>query len=62
MKCCTLTTPIFLYRLDAGGLENVALPKHSKNVTVASEELVRQMWRDFQKWRSADYSPGGGDP
>jgi len=51
-KCCTLTTPIFLYHLDISGRFDLSAPNFTENTTPASEELVKQMWEDFQKWKS----------
>ena len=53
IKCCTLTTPIFLYHLDdLEGRFNLTVPNFSKNTTLASENLIKQMWKDFQKWKA----------
>jgi len=52
IKCCTLTTPIFLYHLDVEGRFNLTVPNFSKNTTLASETLIKQMWKDFKKWKS----------
>jgi len=52
IKCCTLTTPIFLYHLDVEGKFNLTVPKFSKNTTLASESLIKHMWKNFQKWKS----------
>ena len=52
VECCTLTTPIFLYHLDVEGRFNLTFPHFSKNTTVASETLIKQMWKDFKKWKS----------
>jgi len=60
IKCCTLTTPIFLYHLDVEGRSNLTVPNFSKNTTLASETLIKQMWKDFKKWKSkSDLSKGG---
>lgn len=55
LKCCTLTTPIFLYHLDISGRFDLSAPNFSKNTTLASESLIKQMWEDFQKWKSKSY-------
>ena len=52
IKCCTLTTPIFLYHLDLEGRFNLTPPKFTENTTLASEKLIKQMWKDFQKWKT----------
>ncbi|HJX12079.1 MAG TPA: hypothetical protein VJ377_00985 [Dehalococcoidales bacterium] len=55
IKCCTLTTPIFLYHLDAKVSSKLTVPKFSKHTTLASESLIKQMWKDFQQWKSTSY-------
>lgn len=55
IKCCTLTTPIFLYHLDVKDRFNLTVPNFSKNTTLASETLIKQMWKDFKKWKSKSY-------
>lgn len=52
IKCCTLTTPIFLYHLDFKDNLNLTVPNFSKNTTLASRGLIEQMWEDFTKWKS----------
>lgn len=54
-KCCTLTTPIFLYRLNVRGQFDLSASNLTENTIPASEELVKQMWEDFQKWKSMSY-------
>ena len=53
IKCCTLTTPIFLYRLEAKYPPNLTVPNFSKNTALASDSLIKQMWNDFKKWKSS---------
>jgi len=52
IKCCTLTTPIFLYHLYPDEHGNLIIPKFRKNTTLASEKLIKEMWEDFKKWKS----------
>lgn len=52
IKCCTLTTPIFLYHLDMKSEDTLTVPNFSKNTTLASSKLIEQMWEDFNKWKS----------
>lgn len=52
IKFCTLTTPIFHYHSDVEGQFNLTPPRLTEKSTPASEELVKQMWRDFQTWKS----------
>lgn len=60
IKCCTLTTPIFLYHLDVKDHSDLIVPNFSKNTTLASESLIRHMWEDFKKWKSKlSISQGG---
>jgi len=61
IKCCTLTTPIFLYHLDVKGRFKLTPPKFTKNTILASEKLIKQMWKDFKKWRSEPYLTKEGD-
>ncbi len=61
IKCCTLTTPIFLYRLVTEGQFNLTVPKVEENTVLASEKLVEQMWQDFQTWKSKPNSSEEGD-
>ena len=51
LKCCTLTTPIFLYHLDTRNNFELDAPKFTKNTTLATDELVKQMWKDFLNWK-----------
>jgi len=60
IKCCTLTTPIFLYHLDGKDRLNLTIPNFSENTTLASEPLIEQMWEDFKKWKSQSYLSKGG--
>lgn len=60
LKCCTLTTPIFLYHLDTKDRFNLTVPNFSKNTILASETLIKQMWKDFKKWKSKPYPSKGG--
>lgn len=52
LKCCTLTTPIFLYRLNISGRFDLSASNFTENTTPASEKLIKQMWKDFQEWKS----------
>ena len=52
LKCCTLTTPIFLYHLDVGSQFKLSAPRFTESTTLASEQLIEQMWKDFQKWKT----------
>jgi Holliday junction resolvase-like predicted endonuclease len=61
IKCCTLTTPIFLYHLDVEGRSNLTVPNFSKNTTLASETLIKQMWKDFKKWETKSCLPKEGE-
>lgn len=60
LKCCTLTTPIFLYRLNISGRFDLSASNFTEKTTLASEELVKQMWDDFKKWKSQSYLSKGG--
>ena len=51
IKCCTLTTPIFLYHLYPDEYKNLSIPKFRNSTTLASEKLIREMWEDFKKWK-----------
>lgn len=51
IKFCTLTTPIFHYRLNPTGNQGLSVPKFGKRVILASEYLIENMWKDFQKWK-----------
>ena len=55
MKCCTLTTPIFLYHLYPDKNNNLYIPSFRETTTLASEELINEMWKDFQRWKSKLY-------
>ena len=61
LKCCTLTTPIFLYHLDVKGRFSLTPPKFTVNTTLASEKLIKQMWKDFKKWKSKPHLAEEGD-
>ena len=61
IKCCTLTTPIFLYHLDVKGHFNLTVPNFSKNTTLASESLIKHMWKDFKKWKSKPFLSKGSN-
>lgn len=63
IKYCTLTTPIFLYHLDVDAKEhfNLTPPKLTENTVIASEQLIRQMWKDFEKWKSKAYEAEEGE-
>ena len=52
IKFCSLITPIFLYHLDVEGKFNLTPPRLTEKSTPASDELIKQMWRDFQSWKS----------
>lgn len=49
---CTLTTPIFLYHLYPSEHGDLIAPKFRKNTILASEKLIRKMWKDFAMWKS----------
>lgn len=51
IQCCTLTTPIFLYHLYPQQQGGLTIPKFREHTTLASEKLIREMWKDFQRWR-----------
>jgi len=55
IKCCTLTTPIFLYHLYPDKNKDLIIPKFRKSTTLASEKLIREMWKDFKEWKSKFY-------
>jgi hypothetical protein len=61
LKCCTLTTPIFLYHLDVKDGFNLTAPKFGENSVPASEKLIEQMWEDFKKWKSKAHLSEGRD-
>jgi len=61
IKFCSLTTPIFLYHLDVEGKFNLTPPRLTEKSTPASEELIEQMWRDFQRWKSKPNLAEKGD-
>lgn len=52
IKLCTLTTPIFHYHLYANSDESQTIPVFRKDTKLASEELIREMWKDFKKWKN----------
>lgn len=52
IKCCTLTTPIFLYHLYPDQNHNLTIPKFKESTMVASQKLIEKMWKDFKKWKS----------
>jgi len=51
IKYCTLTTPIFHYRIGQDEDKGLSVPKFGKRVILASECLIENMWKDFQKWK-----------
>ncbi|MBU4480736.1 hypothetical protein KKH59_00265 [Patescibacteria group bacterium] len=51
IKYCTLTTPIFHYRISQDENKELSVPKFGKRVILASECLIENMWKDFQKWK-----------
>lgn len=51
LKCCTLTTPIFHYHLHPDQNDNLLIPKFKENTIVASHKLIKEMWKDFKKWK-----------
>ncbi|HCA67513.1 MAG: hypothetical protein UW39_C0022G0014 [Parcubacteria group bacterium GW2011_GWC2_44_17] len=51
IKCCTLTTPIFLYHLYSDEKGNLTIPKFRNDTKLASEKLIKEMWKDFKKWK-----------
>ena len=53
MKYCTLTTPIFLYHMDVEGNFKLTAPKFTEKSKLASEELISEMWKDFQRWKTS---------
>ena len=55
IKHCALTTPIFLYSLYINENKEGVVPKFRKSTTLASEELISEMWQDFKKWKSKSY-------
>jgi len=61
IKCCTLTTPIFLYHLDVKDRFHLTAPKFSESTILASEKLIKQMWKDFRKWKSKLYQSKEGN-
>ncbi|MFH0847336.1 MAG: hypothetical protein V1894_04700 [Chloroflexota bacterium] len=54
LKCCTLTTPIFLYRLESRSTSELTIPEVGSRSTLASEKLIKQMWSDFAKWKNQE--------
>lgn len=52
MKCCTLTTPIFLYHLYNKDNIELTIPNFTKSTKMATDSLINQMWEDFQRWKS----------
>lgn len=52
LKLCTLTTPIFHYHLYANSNTSHTIPTFRKDTKLASEELIREMWKDFKGWKS----------
>ena len=50
MKLCTLTTPIFHYHLYANNTSRT-IPTFRKDTKLASDELIREMWKDFKRWK-----------
>ncbi len=54
IKCCTLTTPIFLYHLYPQGIRHhgdLTIPRFEEATVLASEKLIREMWKDFRRWK-----------
>jgi len=51
LRCCTLTTPIFHYHLYPAGENNLIIPNFKENTKMASDKLIRKMWRDFARWK-----------
>ena len=51
IKCCALTTPIFLYHLHPDKDGDLSIPRFRENTALASEKLIREMWHDFKKWK-----------
>ncbi|MEK9150390.1 MAG: hypothetical protein AAB267_10155 [Candidatus Desantisbacteria bacterium] len=52
LKYCTLTTPIFHYRIHQTESQELSVPNFGKKSTLASEELINEMWQDFKKWKT----------
>lgn len=51
LRCCTLTTPIFHYHLYPVENNNLLIPNFRENTVVASDKLIKKMWRDFRRWK-----------
>lgn len=54
MKCCALTTPIFLYHLYPDKYDDLSIPRFKESTALASEKLIREMWKDFKRWKLKD--------
>lgn len=52
LKCCTLTTPIFLYRLSCKNRSDWKVPEFTNKSAIASDKLIQEMWQDFLRWKS----------
>ena len=52
LKYCTLTTPIFHYRISLSENKELSVPKFGERSTLASEHLIKEMWQDFIRWKS----------
>lgn len=54
IKCCTLTTPIFLYHLHPQSSHrhgDLTIPRFEEATVLASEKLIKEMWKDFRRWK-----------
>jgi len=51
LKCCTLTTPIFHYHLYPVKNNNLTIPNFKEKTMLASDELIKKMWKDFKRWK-----------
>jgi hypothetical protein len=51
IQFCTLTTPIFHYHLHFDENKQEISPKHKETTIKASDNLVNEMWKTFQKWK-----------
>lgn len=51
LKCCTLTTPIFHYHLYPAKNNHLTIPNFKKETMLASDGLIKKMWKDFKKWK-----------
>ncbi len=51
LKCCTLTTPIFHYHLYPAKNNNLTIPNFKESTMLASDKLIKKMWKDFKKWK-----------